>query len=76
LQEPNLGKTNHHVIRSISLIDLFSLSLSDSVIFLTLTQLIVVLKVCKFQICLFTPPIGDFQLVSEPGTLLEPNRSK
>jgi hypothetical protein len=24
LQEPNLGKTNHRVIRSISLVDLFS----------------------------------------------------
>jgi hypothetical protein len=37
LQEPNLGKTNHHVIRSISLVDLFSPSLWDSIIFLTLT---------------------------------------
>jgi hypothetical protein len=36
-QEPNLGKTNHLVIRSISLVDLFSPSLSDSVLFLTLT---------------------------------------
>jgi hypothetical protein len=54
LQEPNLGKTNHHVIRSISLVDLFSPSLSDSVIFLTLTRLVVVLKVYKFQIYLIT----------------------
>jgi hypothetical protein len=37
LQEPNLGKTNHRVIRSISLVDLFSPSLSDSTLFLTLT---------------------------------------
>jgi hypothetical protein len=37
LQEPNLGKTNHRVIHSISLVDLFSPSLSDSVLFLTLT---------------------------------------
>jgi hypothetical protein len=30
-----------------------------------------VLKVYKFQICLFTPPpLGDFQLVSVPGSLL------
>jgi hypothetical protein len=36
LQEPNLGKTNHRVIRSISLVDLFSPSLLDSVLFLTL----------------------------------------
>jgi hypothetical protein len=33
-----------------------------------------VLKHYKFQICLFTPPLGDFQLVSEPGTSLELNR--
>jgi hypothetical protein len=56
LQEPNLGKTNHRVIRSISLVDLFSPSLSDSALFLTLTRLVVVLEVYKFQICLFTPP--------------------
>jgi hypothetical protein len=37
LQEPNLGKTNHCVIRSISLVDLFSPSLLDSVLFQTLT---------------------------------------
>jgi hypothetical protein len=61
LQEPNLGKTNHRVIHSISLVDLFSPSLSNSVLFLTLTRLVVVLKVYKFQICLFTPPLGDFQ---------------
>jgi hypothetical protein len=61
LQEPNLGKTNHCVLRSISLVDLFSPSLSDSIISLTLTQLVVVLKVYKFLICLFTPPLGDFQ---------------
>jgi hypothetical protein len=76
LQEPNLGKTNHRVIRSISLVDLFSPSLSDSVILLTLTRLVVVLKVYKFQICLFTPPLGDFQLVSELDTSLESNHSK
>jgi hypothetical protein len=35
--EPNLGKTNHRVIRSISLVDLFSSSLLDSDLFLTLT---------------------------------------
>jgi hypothetical protein len=37
LQEPNLGKTNHSVIRSIYLVDLFSPSLSNSILFLTLT---------------------------------------
>jgi hypothetical protein len=35
--EPNLGKTNHRVIRSISLVDLFSPSLLNSISFLTLT---------------------------------------
>jgi hypothetical protein len=55
LQEPNLGKTNHRVIRSISLVDLFSPTFLDSIIFLTLTLLVVVFKVYKFQICLFTP---------------------
>jgi hypothetical protein len=37
------------------LVDLFSPPLSDSIIFLTLTRLVVMLKVYKFQICLFTP---------------------
>jgi hypothetical protein len=59
------------------LVDLFSPSLSDSIIFLTLTRLVVVLKVYKFQICIFTPPpLGDFQFVSKPGTSLESNHSK
>jgi hypothetical protein len=35
-----------------------------------------VLKVFKIQICLFTPPLGDFQLVSEPGASLDSNHSK
>jgi hypothetical protein len=39
-------------------------------------QIVVVLKTCKFQIPPIHPPLGDFQLVSEPGTSLEPNRSK
>jgi hypothetical protein len=55
LQEPNLGKTNHRVIRFHFACDLFSPSLTNSVLFLTLTRLVVVLKVYKFQICLFTP---------------------
>jgi hypothetical protein len=41
--------------------DLFSSSLSDSFIFLTLTRLVVVLKVYKFQIRPIHPPLGDFQ---------------
>jgi hypothetical protein len=50
LQEPNLGKTNHRVIRSYSLVICFSPYLLDSHLILTLTRLVVVLKVCKFQI--------------------------
>jgi hypothetical protein len=53
-----------------------SLSLSDSFIFLTLTRLVVVLKFVNFRFALFTPPLGDFQLVSEAGASLELNRSK
>jgi hypothetical protein len=30
----------------------------------------------NFSFALFTPPLGDFQLVLEPGASLEPNRSK
>jgi hypothetical protein len=44
----------------------FSPSLSDSFIFLTLTRLVVVLKFINFRFALFNPPLGDFQLVSEP----------
>jgi hypothetical protein len=39
----------------------FTLSLSDSFIFLTLTRLVVVLKFINFRFALFTPPLGDFQ---------------
>jgi hypothetical protein len=55
LQEPNLGKTNHHVIRFISLVDLFSPSLSDSTLFLTLTPVVVVFKVVNFRFA-YSPP--------------------
>jgi hypothetical protein len=54
----------------------FTLSLSDLFIFLTLTRLVVVLKFINFKFALFTPPLGDFQLVSEPGASLELNRSE
>jgi hypothetical protein len=33
---------------------------------------VVVLKLYKFQICLFTPPLGDFQVA--PQDLLVPSR--
>jgi hypothetical protein len=41
--------------------DLFLHPLSDSFIFLTLTRLVVVLKLLNFRFTLFTPPLGDFQ---------------
>jgi hypothetical protein len=82
LQEPNLGKTNHRVIRSISLVDLFSPSLLDPIIFLTLTRLVVMLKVYKIQICLFTlsrrlsppfllPPANSVNTVADMRSISE-----
>jgi hypothetical protein len=35
--------------------------LSDSIIFLTLTRLVVVINFVNFSVALFTPPLGDFQ---------------
>jgi hypothetical protein len=40
----------------------FTPSLSDSFLFLTLTRLVVVLKLLNFRFALFTPPLGDFQM--------------
>jgi hypothetical protein len=37
-------------------------SLADSIIFLTLTRLVVVIIFENFSFALFTPPLGDFQL--------------
>ena len=45
----------------------FAPSLVDSFIFLTLTRLVVVFIFVNFSFALFPPPIGDYQLVSEPG---------
>jgi hypothetical protein len=60
LQEPNLGKTNHRV--SLFICPRFVLRpLSDSFIFLTLIQFVVVVKFINFRFALFTPPLGDFQ---------------
>jgi hypothetical protein len=49
------------VSHSLFACDLFSPSLSDSFIFLTLTRLVVVLKFIDFRFTLFTLPLGDFQ---------------
>jgi hypothetical protein len=76
LREPNLGKTNPRVSLHYLLAICFAPSLADSIIFLTLTRLVVVIIFEYFSFALFTPPLGDFQLVSEPGASLEPNRSK
>jgi hypothetical protein len=43
LKEPNLGKTNPRISLHYSLAICFPLSLVDSVIFLTLTRLVVVI---------------------------------
>jgi hypothetical protein len=60
LREPNLGKTNPRVSRHYSLAICFAPSLADSIIFLTLTRLVVVIKIENFSFALFTPPLGDF----------------
>jgi hypothetical protein len=43
---------------------LFLRPLSDSHLFLTLTRLVVVLKLLNFRFALFTPPLGDFQEIT------------
>jgi hypothetical protein len=68
--EPNLGKTNHRVIRFIFLVDLFFPSLPNSDFILTLTPAWSVLKVCKFQFPPIHPPLGDFQLRMRFSTAL------
>jgi hypothetical protein len=60
LQEPNLGKTNPRVTLLICLRFVFH-PLADSIIFLTLTRLVVVINFVNFSFALFTPPLGDYQ---------------
>jgi hypothetical protein len=60
LKVPNLGKTNPRVSLHYSLAICFAPSLTDSIIFLTLTQLVVVIIFENFSFALFTPPLGDF----------------
>jgi hypothetical protein len=64
LREPNLGKTNPRVSLHYSLAICFAPSLVDSIIFLTLTRLVVVIIFENFSFALFTPSLGDFQLAS------------
>jgi hypothetical protein len=63
LREPNLGKTNPRVSLHYSFAICFAPSLADSIIFLTLTRLIVVIILENFSFALFTPPppLGNFQ---------------
>jgi hypothetical protein len=61
LREPNLGKTNPRVSLHYSLAICFAPSLVDSIIFLTLIRLVVVIIFENFSFALFTPPLGDFQ---------------
>jgi hypothetical protein len=41
----------------------FAPSLADSIIFLTLTRLVVVIIFENFSFAIFTPPLGDFHLL-------------
>jgi hypothetical protein len=60
LREPNLGKTNPRVPLVYSLAICFAPSLADSILFLTLTRLVVVFIFVNFSFALFTPPLGDY----------------
>jgi hypothetical protein len=62
LREPNLGKTNPRVSLDYSLAICFAPSLVESIIFLTLTRLVVVIIFENFSFALFTPPLGDFHI--------------
>jgi hypothetical protein len=42
----------------------------DSIIFLTLTRLIVVINFINFSFALFTPPLGDFQTAPATRNLI------
>jgi hypothetical protein len=63
LREPNLGKTNPCVTFHYLLAICFAPSLVDSFIFLTLTRLVVVFIFVNFSFALFTPPLGDYQVL-------------
>jgi hypothetical protein len=55
----------------------FAPSLSDSLLFLTLTRLVVLIKFVNFRFALFTPPLGDFQSPSAPAAaLVSPSTSR
>jgi hypothetical protein len=74
LREPNLGKNKSACHTSYSPAICFPPSLADSIIFLTLTRLVVVIIFENFSFALFTPPLGDFhnQFALGLGNLLRP----
>jgi hypothetical protein len=63
LREPNLGKTNPCVSLLYSLAICFYALSRTHIIFLTLTWLVVVINFVNFSFALFTPPLGDFQIL-------------
>jgi hypothetical protein len=65
LREPNLGKTNPCVSLLYLPAICFATSLADLIIFLTLTQLVVVINFVNFSFALFTLPLGDFQQATQ-----------
>jgi hypothetical protein len=72
LREPNLGKTNPRVSLDYSLAIYFAPSLADSIIFLMLTRLVVVIIFENFSFALFTPPLGDFHKPPQRGPTTAP----
>jgi hypothetical protein len=66
LRKPNLGKTNPRVSLHYSLAICFAASLVNSIIFLTLTRLVVVFIFVNFSFTLFTPPLGDYHPLFGP----------
>jgi hypothetical protein len=56
LREPNLGKTNPRVSLHYSLAICFAPSLADSIIFLTLTRLVVVDYSLGISVSPYSPP--------------------
>jgi hypothetical protein len=57
--EPQSNKSTCHTPYSLAIC--FAPPLVDSIIFLTLTRLVVVIIFENFSFALFTPPLGDFQ---------------
>jgi hypothetical protein len=75
LREPNLGKTNPRVSLHYSLAICFAPSFADSIIFLTLTRLVVVIIFENFSFALFTPPLGDYHIRNPKGVALASTRA-